>query len=157
MRHLSAMILIVFVLVLPSCKYFKSKGLFGRKADTTAVWRARQDSTRVADSLRIVQEQLQTIENERLATARKADKERSEIENNYKYNIIIGSFISSENAKNLSYAYRKHGYNSQVIKMEGSKFELVSIGAYNSMVKAASRLKEFQDSAKIEPWLYIKK
>jgi hypothetical protein len=53
--------------------------------------------------------------------------------------------------------YRKHGYDPKIIKMEGSKFELVSVEAFDSFTKAVSRLKQVQDTVQFEAWMYIKK
>jgi hypothetical protein len=157
MRHLSAIVLVVFLAVLPSCKYFKGGGLFGRKANKAAVLQMRQDSTRVADSLRKAQDELQAIENEKLLSAKKAEEERVAQENKFRYNIIVGSFITHENAKEFADSYRQKGYDPKILKMEGTRFELVSAEAYDSFGKAAARVKEFQQSIELDAWLYIMK
>jgi hypothetical protein len=157
MRHLSSIILIMLLMMLPSCKYFKGWGLFGKKADRTAVLQARQDSTRVADSLKKVKGELQVIDNERLVVAKKAEEERKAQEPKYRYNIIVGSFETPENAKIFADLYRQKGYDPKIIKMEGSKFELVSAEAHDSFRKAAARVREFQESIELDAWLYIKK
>ena len=155
MRHLSAIVLIILLVALPSCKFFKGRGLFGKKADTLAVWQAKQDSTRVADSIRKVRDRLVAIENAKLDSIRKADDERLALES--KYNIIVGSFITPEYAKGLAEVYRKQGYNSRILKMKESRFELVSAEAHKSFRKAVARLNEFQDTVEIDAWMYIKK
>lgn len=155
MRHLSVIVLIVLLVALPSCKFFKGRGLFRKKADTLAVWQAKQDSTRIADSLRKIQNRLIAIENAKLDSARKADDDRLALES--KYNIIVGSFITPEYAKELAEVYRKQDYNTKILKMEGSRFELVSAEAHESLRKAVARLKEFQDTVELDAWIYTKK
>jgi hypothetical protein len=155
MRHLSAVILVALLVVLPSCKYFKGRGLFGRKADTMAVWHARQDSIRVADSIRNAQARLMAEENARADSLRKIGEEQRALTS--KYNIIVGSFITPEYAKRLAEKYRQQGYNTNIIKMAGSRFELVSADAYDNFRQALSRLKEFQSSIEVDAWMYIKK
>jgi hypothetical protein len=157
MRHLSAIVLIVLLVVLPSCKYFKGGGLFGKKAKTMAIMQARQDSTRVADSIRKVQDELMAIENAKLESARKAEEERMALEAKFKYNIIVGSFITPEYARGLAEVFRQNGYDTKIIKMEGSRFELVSAEAHESFRKAVARLKEFQETIETDAWMYIKK
>lgn len=157
MRHLAIILFIGLLFALPSCKYFKGGGLFGKKARTAALLKAQEDSIRVADSLQKVKDHLMAIENEKLDSLRRADEERLALEARLKYNIIVGSFLTPEYAKGLSEEYRKQGYDPKIIKMEGSSFELVSIESYNSFGKAASRLKQFQDTVQFESWLYIKK
>jgi hypothetical protein len=157
MRLLSAITLIVFLGILPSCKYFKGEGLFGRKAREARALQAMKDSLRVADSIRVIQDQLLALENEKLDSARKADTDRqlSGIKN--KYNIIVGSFITPEYAKAYADVYRKQGYDSRIIKIEGNRFELVSAEGYAGFNTAFARLKEFRDTVEINAWLYIKK
>jgi hypothetical protein len=157
MRHLSAIFVVIFLVLLPSCKYFKSEGLFGRKkAAADLILRAKLDSIRVADSLSKVQESEMALENEKLAAARKADEERLVSDSRYRYNIIVGSFISPEYAKGLAEDYRNRGYDSRIIIRVGDRFELVSAEAHESITKAVARLKEFQDTVELNAWIYIK-
>jgi hypothetical protein len=153
MRHLSAFLLIVLLVVLPSCKYFKS----GKKDKAMAALMAQQDSIRVADSIRKVQNRLLAIETARLDSARKADDDRLALETKLKYNIIVGSFITPDYAKALAEDYKGRGYDTKIIKMDGSRFELVVAEAHDSFRKAVARLKEFQDTVELDSWMYIKK
>jgi len=73
-----------------------------------------------------------------------------------KYNIIVGSFITPEYAKNLAETYREQGYDTKIFKMEGSNFELVSAESHESLRKAISRLQQFQDTVEIDAWMYIR-
>jgi hypothetical protein len=157
MRHLSAILIIGLLVIIPSCKYFKASGLFGRKARTMAILKAQEDSIRVADSLQKISDQLKSIENAKLDSLRKADEIQLKMESRYKYNIIVGSFITHEYAKGLTEEYRNLGYDPKIIKAEGSRFELVSVEAYDNFRKAALRLKQFQDTVQVEAWMYIKR
>lgn len=154
MRHLTAFVyvLLVLVVVFSSCK--KGGGLFGRKkADTTAVWLARQDSIRVVDSIRRAQEELLEIEMARQASIRKAEEE---ILAN-KYNIIVGSFITPEYARNLAEEYKSKGYNVRILQMPGGRFELVSAEAFDKFKPAVGRLKDYQENIVVDAWLYTVK
>jgi len=154
MRHLSAVVLIAFLVVLPSCKFFKR---FSKKEKALSELLIRQDSIRVADSLRKVQDDLMALEAQKLESERRAEEERLATENRFRYNIIVGSFITPEYAKSLAEEYRKEGYDPKIIKMDGSRFELVSAEAHESFSKAVARLKQFQDTVQFEAWMYIKK
>jgi len=154
MKSLTAFILILLLALVPSCKYFKGKKIFGRKDDKLAVLLARQDSIRVADSIMKVQERLYAIENARIDSLRIAEENALELKS--KYNIIVGAFITPEYARELNEDYKKRGYNSRIIKAEGSRFELVSAETHESFRRAVSRLNQFQDTVEIYSWMYIK-
>ena len=156
MRPLSAVVLILILAVEPSCNYFKNKGLFGKKAKTLEALRAQQDSIRVADSIQKVQDQLLANENAKLDSVRLAEEATQVSQRTNKYNIIIGSFITPEYAKNLAEAFRKQGYDTKILKMERSSFELVSAESHTSLNKAVTRLRQFQDTLQSDAWIYIK-
>ena len=146
MRYLTAIILTLLITLAPSCKHTK----------TEASLRALQDSVRVADSIRNVQKKLIDIENARLDSIRSAEELRKAFENKSRYNIIVGSFLTPEYAKSLADSYRKEGYTPQIIKMEDTKFELVSAEAHENIIKAISRLRQFQDTVVFDAWMYIR-
>jgi hypothetical protein len=156
MRHISAIVLIFLLAVAPSCKFFKNLGLFGKKEKTLAELRAQQDSIRVADSLKEVQASLLAIENARLDSIRLEGEARQAAMKVSKYNIIVGSFLTPEYAKDLAETYRQQGYDTRIYKKEGSNFELVSAESHQSLLKAISRLRQFQDTIEIDAWLYIR-
>jgi hypothetical protein len=153
MRHLSALTLIVLLAIMPSCRFFGGKGSAKKKAEAALM--ARYDSTRVADSIKKVQDDLIAIENANLEAARKAEEEKAALAK--KYNIIVGSFITPEYASGYLEVFKKKGYDASIIKVEGSRFELVSAEAHDNFRKAVERLKEFQDTIQIDSWMYIKK
>lgn len=157
MRHLLLVLILGCLVILPSCKYFKGGLLFGKKAKTMAIMKVREDSIRVADSLQKVKDQLMKIELAIGDSIRRVEEERIALGSKYKYNIIVGSFITPEYAKALTEEYRKKGYDPKILKVEGSRFELVAVEAYNSFTKAASQLVKFKDTVQLESWLYIKK
>jgi hypothetical protein len=155
MRHLSTVVLIVLLVILPSCKYFKGGKLFGKKQKALVELRARQDSIRVADSIKTVQDKLLALEVAKLDSLKKSDDERLAMGS--KYNIIVGSFITPEYAKGLAEEYRKQGYDAQILKMDGSRFELVAAEGHKNFSTAVTRLNAFQDTVIIDAWMYIKK
>lgn len=153
MRHSSGIVLIVLLVFLSSCKFFTGKGS-GKKEKALAVMMARYDSIRVADSIRSVQDRLMAIDAAKRDSVSKADEERLAMGS--KYNIIVGSFITPQYAKDLATEYSKLGYNTQIVKMKDSRFELVAAEGHKSFKKAAERLNAFQDTVLIDSWIYIK-
>jgi hypothetical protein len=156
MRHLSIAFLILLLGIAPSCNFIKNKGFFGKKAKTLAALLAQQDSIRVADSIRKIQDQILAIENAKLDSIRLEEEAKLLASQTRKYNIIVGSFITPEYAIGHAETYRLEGYDTKVIKMDGSNFELVSAESHQSLREAVSRLQQFQDTVELDAWIYIR-
>ncbi|HOP58150.1 MAG TPA: hypothetical protein PLR52_01915 [Bacteroidales bacterium] len=155
MRYFTAIILAVLLLSLPSCKYFKEKKLFNKKDDVMAEWLAKQDSVRVADSIRQVQEQLLALEAARLDSIRVAEEAREALAT--QYNIIVGSFITPEYAIAWAEEFRNRGYDAKIIRPENTRFELVSAESHPSLGRAVARLEQFRDTVLMDAWIYKKR
>ncbi|HOB83714.1 MAG TPA: hypothetical protein PK521_07665 [Bacteroidales bacterium] len=155
MRHLTAIFLIMIIAMASSCKFFKEKKLFGKKDRMMAEWQARQDSIRVADSIKHVNDSLLVIENVRLDSMRMAEERQLELES--RYNIIVGSFITPEYAEACAEDYRNRGYDAKIIQKENSRFSLVSAESHESVRRAISRVTQFQDTVEMESWIYVRR
>ena len=154
MKHSLLIFIIIILTILPSCQLLRDKGLFNKKANTLELLKARQDSLRIADSLRVAQDQLLASENARLDSIQRATEERLAAQS--RYNIIVGSFITPEFAKTFADEYRREGYDTRIIPLEGTGFELVSAESHGDFRKAVSRLSQFQDTVQFDAWLYIR-
>jgi len=156
MRQFSAILLVLLLVTMPSCKFLKEKNPFGKKKkDNIELMLARQDSIRAADSARKAQEKMIAIENARLDSIRLAEEKSVVQETTRKYNIIVGSFYTPEYARALADDYRQKGYNPAIIQMQRSRFELVSIESYDSFSQTVTRLREFQSAIEPDSWIYI--
>ena len=147
--------IIIALVLFPSCDKIKNLGLFGNKKakkamEDTRIAR-RQDSIRVADSLKKAQAELQAIEQARQNELRLAD----EAARASKYHIIVGSFYTPEYAKGWAEEYRSKGYNVQILKMKNSTFELVSAESFPTLSAAYNKLYNYQDNIMPDAWVYV--
>jgi competence transcription factor ComK len=156
MRHLIIILFAAFLIVLPSCKYFRG-GIFGKKAKTTAILKVHEDSVRVADSLQKIKDHQMALEVARIDSARTADEAQLAKESKFRFNIIVGSFITPSYADKLAERYKKLGYDPKILDPEGSKFEFVSVEGHNNFREALKRLKQFKDTVQTQSWIYVKK
>ena len=117
MRHFSAIFFLALLIVFPSCNKIRERGLFGKKAKTLEILKAQQDSIRIADSIKKVQNRLSAAEEAHLDSLIQAEEERMSFEARNKYNIVVGSFITPEYAKAWAEEYRKKGYDARIIRM----------------------------------------
>lgn len=156
MRNIILTLLIILV-SLSSCKFIREKGWFGKKKSETvmAEWQAKQDSIRVADSLKAVIERMRQVEQARLDSIMMVEQERTDRESLFRYHIIVGSFLTPEYAENYKTLFLSKGYDAVIISDSRGRFNLVSAEAQESMSKAFSRLRMFQDTVEFEAWLFV--
>ena len=151
-RLSSATFVFVLLLVLfPSCK--QANDLFGKKKKAeaaAAVQRARLENIRVSDSLKKVQEAQKALEQARADSIRLTTEQTRSVAGS-KYHIIVGSFYTSDYARQWAEAYRKKGFNAQVLKKRGSFFELVSSESFPDYTLALNKLLEYHEPA----WIYV--
>jgi len=152
MRHLTAIFLILIIGTASSCKFLKEKTFFGKKDRVRAEWQARQDSIRIADSIKRENDRLLAIENARLDSIRLAEAARMTLES--KYNIIVGSFITPEYAESCAEDYRRMGYDVRLIPKENSRFSLVAAESHESLRTAVARVRQFRDTVEMDSWIY---
>jgi hypothetical protein len=155
MRHFPIICIVVLLVLSPSCKKIRERGLFGKKGKTLEMLKAQQDSIRVADSLKRVENRIRAMEEARLDSILQAEQERVAYEARNRFNIIVGSFVTPEFAKSWAEEYRKQGYDTRVIRMTDSSFELVVAESYDQFSKAIERLNVFQTTVDVDTWLYV--
>lgn len=153
MKQLTAIFLMLLIVMTSSCKFFREKKLFGKKDRLMAEWQAKQDSIRVADSIKHINDSLLVIENARLDSIMRAEEEKQFLES--QYNIIVGSFITPEYAEACAEDYRNRGYDAtRIIHKENSRFALVAAESHHSLRTAITRVNQFQDTVEIDSWIY---
>ena len=157
MKHLSsaAFVVILLLVLFSSCKKGSIFGKSKKKAIAEQqAEQARQDSIRIADSLKQVQETMRALEQARLESVRLAEEEAARLAS--KYHIIVGSFYTPEYAKSLADKYKQEGYSTQILKRRGSLFEFVSVESFSSLRSAVNRLQEYHEYIMPDAWIYVR-
>ncbi len=158
MRRLTSLVLITLLITVSSCNYLKQKGWFGigKKERELAMLKARQDSIRVVDSLKKIENRIKALEQARLDSIRLAEEEKQSWEHRYRYNIIVGGFLTPEYAREWAEEHLRMGFaETRIIKPEGSGFELVAVEAHENYNRAVIRLEQFRDTVNLDSWLYV--
>jgi hypothetical protein len=155
MKKFITLVIIVMLVLLPSCKFIQTHNPFNKKANAKELAIQRQiDSIRVTDSLR----------NEALVVKRKAmedslalatrEVKTSTIEESLKYHIIIGSFITPEYATSYAEFYSRRGLPTEIIDKTNSRFKLVSASSFGTLNEASRAIKAIRDTVEAESWVY---
>ena len=140
------------LLLAPSCDFIRSNNPFTKKSRDIALQK-QIDSIRISDSLR-VSNALAARLKARQDSIDAADAARA-YEESFKYHIIVGSFITPENAQNYSEYYSGKGYPTKVIDMANSRFKLVSVKSFKTVNEAYTALKDIRDNIEYDAWVYV--
>ena len=157
--------MILLLLFFPALMFLRKNGFvfFEKKVRKEALLLARQDSIRVADSLKRIKIESKVPEDkqkDRLANPVNSDNPSQTTDTGDTYYIIAGSFTNTENANLAAGKYRSLGYKTSIISTtnrNGIKNELVSIKTFNNLNEAVRYLKEFKSKFDPEAWIYSKK
>ena len=120
----------------------------------------QQDSIRVADSLKRIENENNVIETIKQNAKSDTDKEKlpgSVGESRITYFIIAGSFTNSENARMEAGKYNNLGYKASIINAtnrNGINVKLVSVSTSKNFNEAIRYLREFQSKFNPKAWLY---
>jgi len=164
-RVLLAIFIIILLLFFPARRFLRQNGffLFDKKTRKEALLWAKQDSIRVADSLKRIKIESNLPQDKQQDSTFKLNKEESpalagDIRDTYC--IIIGTFSNSENARQAAEKYLRRGYKTSIISMTGKngiKTELVSVKSFNNLNEATRYLREFKIKFDPKAWLYSHK
>jgi cell division protein FtsN len=154
MKKLIPVLLAVIMLLTPSCDFMKSINPFGKKKRQTEALQKQQEAFRVADSIRVANEQAAAAEKARQEEldriAAQATLELS------KYHVITGSFLTPEYADDWLGHMKDLGYAAQLVDMNGGRWHLVSAKSFDTMREAWNAVGTIQDNINGEAWVYKK-
>jgi hypothetical protein len=168
--------LVSLLIILTSCDRVKHQFGLGKYSIKTAIEWAKQDSARVADTLkrimpdkkvpvRTMSDSVKKVLSQKKAFQRTLtdslmtleDMNTSEQGTSPVYYIIAGSYSSHENAIERAKLYSTQGYKAIVINStgrDGTKRELVSVRAFKNRDEASVFLRKFKAEYDPGAWIY---
>jgi cell division protein FtsN len=152
MKTLRLTFIILIVLSLSSCKFFKQQKWFSKDVDTLLT--AEQPIVEpVPDST-----QIQTIVQEtEPITSPIASGETTYGYGNDKFYMVVGSFLSEQLANKYAKKMQEAGYQPQIIYSNSSGFYRVSAKSYNDFTSAVNDISNFRDNVTPRAWVHVKK
>lgn len=152
MNKLSLLLLAGILLLTPSCDFMKSINPFGKKARETETLRQQQEAFRVADSIRVVNEEKAEAERARQAELARVAEEEAQVVSGY--HVIVGSFLTPAYADAWLEHIKGLGYDARIVNMNGGRWQLVSARSFTSLHAAWNELGSIQDNINSEAWVY---
>ena len=156
--HSKRYVLAIFFILFLAFILLYRQGFFENKALKSALYWEKQGKVRVADSLKKVAPVTKITEETSPDSVVRVEPEKlggGDFGN--MYYIIIGSFISKENANLVARQFRSQGYKTSIINTtnrNGNKAELVSVRTFSNYDEAVRYLREFQSKVDPKAWLY---
>ena len=154
MKRLILVLLAVIMLLTPSCDFMKSINPFGKKKRQTEALQKQQEAYRVADSIRVANEQAAAAEKARQDELNRI-AEQATLELG-KYNVIVGSFLTPEYAQDWLGHIKDLGYDAQLVDMSGGRWHLVSAKSFPTLREAWNSVGSIQENINGEAWVYKK-
>ncbi|MCI0523566.1 MAG: SPOR domain-containing protein [Bacteroidales bacterium] len=151
MKKLFMVLLAGMVLLTPSCDFAKSINPFGKKAREAEALRQQQEAFRVADSIRVANEQAALEQQRQAELARQAEQEALE---RSLYHVIVGSFLTPEYADHWLRHITEIGYNARLVEMDGGRWRLVSANSFATLREAYNALEDIQNNINGDAWVY---
>jgi hypothetical protein len=171
-----ALLFLLLILTLPSCRYIKQRLSLGEYSLKAAIKWAKEDSIRVADSLKRamlehkVPEQTLADSMEKVISNKKVFEKAltdslmsikvqkiSKKNKDQKFYIITGSFSNQVNAEKGARKYSVLGYETTILNAtnrDGAKMKLVSVRIFNDYNQAKIFLKSFQKQTNPDAWIF---
>jgi hypothetical protein len=157
-RYFPIVLLASILLSFSSCRFIEQKVYFRKHSLKAAMEWARQDSTRVADSLKRIKAENRTFDKTLTDSLIGIEKRNApEVDTVPRYHIIVGSFTNHVNAEKVAGQYTDQDYKTTIItikRSEGNSLELVSVKTFSDLSKADIFLKDFQVKYDPGAWIY---
>lgn len=150
MRIVSYLSLILLVVSLSSCKFFKKQKLISNGPDTLLVQPQIVKATPMVDTTELVQI-VQEVEPQVIVSNPVIGYSSD------RYYMVVGSFLSEKLANNYAKTILDMGYQSNVIYSNVDGFYRVSAQSYNDMTTAVNDIKDFRANVTSHAWVHVKR
>ncbi|MFP4605551.1 MAG: SPOR domain-containing protein [Bacteroidales bacterium] len=149
------LISIMVIVAFNSCDFFQSKNLFSND-DDSVLMQKRQDSLKLADSIRTLHNELESLRqaHNRLLDSIKGEKPaKAQQTKGKKYHVIVGSFRKQEYLDSYNKFIQDKGFQTNILQNEFG-FKLISVDSYNNWNDAVHTLEGIQEDLEETAWIY---
>lgn len=145
---------IVISVLITGCKYFEEKRLFSKKVDTLINYAEESSESEDTDSTALLQETDNIVLENEISSDSLADIDDSKYyHSDYKYHIIVGSFLIPEYAERYADKLRAMGYNPEIV-LRDDGFHMVAARSYNELSASISGLQTVKAELSTKAWIY---
>ncbi|MBN2275810.1 MAG: hypothetical protein JXK95_15890 [Bacteroidales bacterium] len=147
---------LVILLVMPSCKFIKTKFL-SKKVDTLSAFVDTVSHAEYVDSSIYYQDMMSEIQQEQQQEASPVDIQPQSLPaTNAQFYMIVGCFMVPENASRYAEKIRGMGYEGEII-FGTSGLQMVSARSYNNFRTSVAEIDQFRADITPNAWVYVRK
>jgi hypothetical protein len=144
--------ILMVVLGLSSCKYFRQQKWFSKDVDTLLTYTEEPVDTTLVDSMNI-----ETIVQETVPVTTSAISQTGYGYTSDSYYMVVGSFLSEQLANKYAKKIQEMGYQPQIIYSNSLGFYRVSAKSYTDFKLAVNDINNFRDNVTPRAWVHVKK
>lgn len=145
---------LVIFLVMPSCKFVKSK-ILSKKVDTLSPFIDTLSHAEQIDSS-ILQDMANNIQPEQQAVAEPVANVPPQRASNAQFYMIVGCFNVPENASRYADKIRGMGYEGEIISGYND-YQMVTARSYNNFSASVAEIDKFRSDVTPNAWVFVKK
>jgi hypothetical protein len=142
---------LIVLLVLPSCKFIKTK-ILSKKIDTLSAY----VDTAAARVNAAVPQENQTFAQPESQPAENVQQSVTNPVTNAQFYMIVGSFTVPENANKYAEKIKGMGYEGEIIAGHDG-FQMVTAKSYNNFSTSVADIEQFRSNVTPNAWVYVKK
>jgi hypothetical protein len=145
---------LVITLVMPSCKFIKTK-ILSKKVDTLSAFVDTMYEEEKVDSSVYYQDILNQMQQEAQVEATPVETQPVPVYNAQFY-MIVGCFRVQENAVRYAEKIRGMGYEGSIITGYGG-YQMVTAKSYNNFRTSIADIDQFRAEVTPNAWVYVKR
>jgi hypothetical protein len=154
MKKLLLLIFITVPIFQQSCDFFQKKDMFSNEQDSLLIYQKKQDSLRLADSIKKLEDQLTDLRRDHrklLDSVRQSGQVQS---SGYHYHVVVGSFKNPGYLDSYNKYVQEKGFNTKILQNKYG-FKLVVVESFNNWSKAVRTLEALRNDFEKRSWIYV--
>jgi hypothetical protein len=145
---------IVISVLISGCKYFEEKRLFSKKVDTLINYAEESTESEEIDSIALQSGTDEIVLEDDITSDSPTGIDNSKYyHSDYKYHIVVGSFLVPEYAERYADKLKTMGYNPEIV-LRDDGYHMVAAGSFNELSASISGLQTVKAEISTKAWIY---
>ena len=144
---------IVISVLIAGCKYFEEKRLFSKKVDTLINYAEESSESEDTDSIALQTGTDEIVLENDISIDSLSIYNTEYYHSDYKYHVIVGSFLIPEYAERYADKLREMGYSPEIV-LRDDGYHMVSSRSFNELSASINELQTAKAELSSNAWIY---